>query len=98
LPDQARHLLVPAQVIESPETRLRYRIDRLLGAGGFGQVYLARRLGRSTRVPAALCIKASEHIDGWLREAYFGQLLDEHPRAIRIFDTFPLMRPHTRVL
>jgi eukaryotic-like serine/threonine-protein kinase len=98
LPDQARHLLAPAQVIASPETRLQYRIDRLLGAGGFGQAYLARRLGRSAKVPAVLCIKASEHIDGWLREAYFGQLLDEHPRAIRIFDAFPLMRPEGRVL
>jgi serine/threonine-protein kinase len=33
----------------------------------------------------------STHIDGWLREAYFGQLLDGHPRAIRVFDTFPLI-------
>ena len=98
LPDAARHLLAPAQVIASPETRLQYRIERLLGAGGFGQVYYARRLGRSTTVPAVLCIKASEHIDGWLREAYFGQLLDDHPRAIRVFDTFPLLRRDGRVL
>ena len=27
----------------------------------------------------------SRRIDGWLREAYFGQLLDGHPRAIRCF-------------
>jgi serine/threonine protein kinase len=94
----ARHLLVPAQVIVSPETGLQYRIERLLGKGGFGQVYLARRLGRSQVVPASVCIKISEHIDGWLREAYFGQLLDGHPRAIRVFDTFPLMRPDGRVL
>jgi len=92
------YLLAPAQVITSPETRLQYRIDRLLGEGGFGQAYLASRLGRSRVVPAIVCIKVSERIDGWLREAYFGQLLDDHPRAIRVYDTFPLMRSDGRVL
>lgn len=29
-----------------------------------------------------MCIKISARIDGWLREAYFGQLLDGHPRAV----------------
>jgi serine/threonine-protein kinase len=95
---QVRQLLEPPQVVASPETRLQYRVERLLGAGGYGQVYLARRIGRSSVVPQVLCIKASEHIDGWLREAYFGQLLDGHPRAIRVFDAFPLMRPDGQVL
>ncbi|MGH9335056.1 MAG: protein kinase domain-containing protein, partial [Vicinamibacteria bacterium] len=89
---------MPEQVIASPETRLQYQIDRLLGEGGFGQVYLARRLERSKVVPETLCIKISPRIDGWLREAYFGQLLDAHPRAIRIYDTFPLMRREGQVL
>jgi serine/threonine-protein kinase len=61
-------------------------------------VYLARRQGRSRAVPEILCIKVSTRIDGWLREAYFGQLLDEHPRAIRIFDAFPLLAPGLPVL
>ena len=83
-------LLRPGQVITSPETRLRYHIDRQLGQGGFGQAFLAARLDRSADVPETVCIKASTHIDGWLREAYFGSLLERHPRAIQVFDRFPL--------
>ena len=86
-------LLNGGETIQSPETRLSYRIDRLLGAGGFGQVYLATRIGSSNDVPEVLCLKVSARIDGWLREAYFGQELDEQPQAIRVYDTFPLVRP-----
>ena len=85
-------------MLRSPDTGLRYEVGRLVGWGGFGQVYLSRRLGRSTAVPESVCIKASPHLDGWVREAYFGQLLDGHPRAIRVFDRFALMRPEERPL
>jgi serine/threonine-protein kinase len=91
-------LLVPGQIITSPETLLRYRADALIGQGGYGQVYLATRQGRSPTVPEEVCIKVSPRIDGWLREAYFGQLLENHPRAIRVYDAFPLLRPDGQVL
>jgi eukaryotic-like serine/threonine-protein kinase len=87
-------LLEIGQVVISPETHLQYRVERFVGSGGFGQAFLARRQGRSSSVPEMVCIKASRRIDGWLREAYFGQLLDGHERAIRVFDAFPLRAPH----
>ena len=94
----AHAYLARGEVVASPESRLRFVIDRLLGEGGFGQVFLAQRLGNSSKVDATLCLKVSPRIDGWLREAYFGQLLAGHPRAIRIFDVFPLTRDDGRIL
>src|SRR5262245_21908487 len=82
-------LLRDGQIVHSVESGLSYRIGRLLGAGGFGQVFLAARLGASDTLPDAVCIKVSTRLDGWLREAYFGQLLHDHPRAVRVYDTFP---------
>jgi serine/threonine protein kinase len=84
-------LLHQGQAVHSVESGLSYRIGRLLGAGGFGQVFLAERHGVSDSVPEAVCIKVSTRQDGWLREAYFGQLLQDHPRAVRVYDTFPFL-------
>ncbi len=95
---RAGELLAAGQILTSPQSGVDYRVLRLLGAGGFGQVYLARRLGRSSTVPATLCIKVGERSDAWVREAYFGQLLDDHPRAIRVYDAFPVVRPGGRFL
>src|SRR5688500_3525505 len=81
-------VLARGDTLPSTESGLSYRIDRLIGQGGYVQVYTARRLGRSRKVPLSLCVKTSRRIDAWIREAYFGQLLDGHPRAIGTFDAF----------
>src|SRR5688572_30179856 len=96
-PSRPDQLLAPNEVVQSPETDLRYTIEELIGAGGFGQAYLARRTGRSASVPEVVCVKVSTRKDGWLREAYFGQVLDGHQRAIRVYDAFPLMHTDGRV-
>ncbi|MGE0862328.1 MAG: protein kinase [Vicinamibacterales bacterium] len=88
---RGHRLLGHGDDLASTATAMRYLVERFLGEGGFGQVYLARRLGRSATVPASLCIKVSARMDGWVREAYFGQLLDDNPRAIRVYDAFPVV-------
>jgi serine/threonine-protein kinase len=90
--------LNPAQIVHSPETGVAYRVERMLGFGGYGQVYLCRRIVPSSAIPEILCIKISPFIDAWMREAYFGQLLAGHPRAIGVFDAFALLRPDERPL
>jgi hypothetical protein len=83
-------LLTPGQVVRSPESHARYFVEYLLGSGGFGHAFRARR-GATPGAGTIVCLKASRRIDGWLREAYFGQLLAGHPRAIRVLDAFPLI-------
>ena len=89
-------LLAADELLQGPDG-LAYRVERLIGAGGFGQAFLARRVGRSSVVPAQVCLKVSTRLDGWVREAYFGQVLDGHERAIRVFDAFPLVRDGDRM-
>ena len=88
--DTSSHLLRDGQEVVSPLTNLTYRVGQLLGKGGFGQVFLATRLGRSRSVPADVCIKVSTHQEAWVREAYFGLLLRDHERAIQVYDRFPI--------
>jgi serine/threonine-protein kinase len=76
----------------SSETGRSYRLDRLIGKGGFGEIYLATQSSAGSS-PSQVCVKISYRLTGWLREAYFAELLARQPRALRIYDRFVYVEP-----
>jgi eukaryotic-like serine/threonine-protein kinase len=73
--------------VHSIETGRTYVLHQLLGKGGFGEVYLATPTPLDG-LPPQVCIKISDRMSSWLREAYFAELLGREPRALRVFDRF----------
>src|SRR6266576_809525 len=71
----------------SSESGRTYQLDKLIGKGGFGEVYLATPSPQDG-LPSQVCVKITERLSGWLREAYFAELLFREPRALRVFDRF----------
>jgi serine/threonine protein kinase len=77
-------------IIDSPVTGSRYRFVELLGEGGFGCAYRVHRLDSEERPAEQLCLKVTPDPEGWHREAYFGELLKRHERAIHMYESFAL--------
>lgn len=73
--------------IRSPETGARYRLCELLGKGGFGTVWRCT----TAAIEGPLCLKLTRDQESWHREAYMAFLLGDHPRVVKVHETFPVL-------
>ena len=53
-------------------------------------MYLATPL-RADGFPEQVCVKISDRLPAWLREAYFADLVGREPRALRVLDRFAIV-------
>src|SRR4051794_12476751 len=87
-PDEAPSAAVPAAAAEAPERIGRYRVEKVLGQGGFGVVYLAHDEQLQRRV-AIKVPRRAETVDAtvaaYLAEARSVACLD-HPHIVPVFD------------
>ena len=78
---------VPLPTVFSAESGRTYQLGKLIGKGGFGEVYLATATPQQG-LPAQVCIKITDRLSAWVREAYFAELLFREPRSLRVYDRF----------
>src|SRR6516165_1720325 len=86
-PEAEGRLVAPAAVL--PAHVGRYRVERLLGEGGFGCVYLARdeQLQRlvAVKVPHPRLVASPQDADAYLAEARTAAHLD-HPGIVPVYE------------
>jgi len=75
----------PLVSFESGDT---YRIETLIGKGGFGNVYRGQWTHEGSPSGPPLCIKTTVDVSSWHREAYFGEILRGHAGAVQMHASF----------
>lgn len=88
LPAGTRLLTPGDEPLVDLATGEKYRIEQLIGTGGFGGVYQARWLQNGRPAESPVCIKTTMYAPGWHREAYFGEILQHHAGAVQVLETF----------
>lgn len=83
---------IPQGVVIDDEVHgKQFRIEKLLGAGGFGTAYRAVELNAQggVRRGSETCLKFSAHGDEWHAEVYFSGMLRDVGHVVRMQSAFP---------